>query len=431
MEKLNILSAFIQTYSWQLVITNLTGKKIKFKKTLNLFLIIFLALIVYFISCFNFGILKPIIIYCLITIFYKFIFNITFSESSIINLISMGLHLIAETFMAIVILIINIDSALIHKIFNFTPLSAIFILTIIYFILKIFHNKLEKFKNFMLNEKITYGFYIIFLLSTSFLLFKNLNLSNVWKNNIRLWMNIITLIIFIVLSILVIYEKMKVNKSNKQFNELFNQSEEVASLLENYQKINHENKNELKIIREKIKNDTELKKYIDLIIREKNINEEEKWIGDLVKIKDVAIKGFLSLKINNMIDNSVNVFTIINKNVKNFKFDKYSHKEYRDICRLLGIYIDNAYEASIESRKKEVTIEMSNKNNILTIIISNTFKNKPDIKNIDNIKYTTKGVEHGVGRSLAKEIINKNSFLNQKTEIIKNYFYQYLYIKNK
>ena len=47
---------------------------------------------------------------------------------------------------------------------------------------------------------------------------------------------------------------------------------------------------------------------------------------------------------------------------------------------------------------------------------------------MDKEGYTTKGKNHGVGLSLVKDIINSNSKLEQRREVIKDYFYQYLYV---
>ena len=103
-------------------------------------------------------------------------------------------------------------------------------------------------------------------------------------------------------------------------------------------------------------------------------------------------------------------------------------KNYKDLCKLIGIYLDNAHDACLNSYKKEITIEMFFKNKKLSIIISNTFSGEIDIKSIGKKGYTTKGQGHGMGLSIAKSIINNNEIFEQRKEIINNYYYQYLYI---
>jgi len=199
--------------------------------------------------------------------------------------------------------------------------------------------------------------------------------------------------------------------------------------LNRYKKYNHENKNQLIVIRENSKGNEKVTEYIDSILNE-SMGHEDKWISELSYITDPGISGFLSVKINEMIDNGIKLSLIISPKVKNYKFENIKPKEYKEICRVLGVYLDNAHEASKETKKKEVTIEILIDNNKLLIIISNSYKGKIEIEKIDKEGYTTKGKNHGVGLSLVNDIIKSNKNLEQKREVIKDYYFQYLYIKN-
>ena len=76
-----------------------------------------------------------------------------------------------------------------------------------------------------------------------------------------------------------------------------------------------------------------------------------------------------------------------------------------------------------------MTIEILMDKLTLILIISNSFKGEIELDKIDEEGYTTKGKNHGVGLSLVKEIIDSSEKLEQNRKIIKDYFFQYLYIK--
>ena len=61
--------------------------------------------------------------------------------------------------------------------------------------------------------------------------------------------------------------------------------------------------------------------------------------------------------------------------------------------------------------------------------LSNNYKDKINISEVDMKGYTTKGFGHGYGLSLVKDILSKNDVLTQKRELNGIYFVQKLYIK--
>ncbi len=421
---LGITVSIIQIISWGYVITQLMNKKINITKVKNIVLIIIMVLCGYLLFKVNLGFSKTIIAYCTFTLCYKYIYEITLEDSAILNFISISLHCILEILIVFISLFLVSDIDKLEKYMYITPLSGLIMFIFIIIIFIIFKKWLRILPKELKKQKTNTKFYILLLVCFAILF--SININN-W-NDKNLFYNIITIIIFGLIILLLFIEKHKTAIKEKEFNSLFKQSQCIASLLQKYQKINHENKNDLRIIRSKISNNKEVIEYIDEILNEKNISNKNKWISELHKIKDKGIYGFLSLKLNKMVDSGIIVNLIISDRIKNYKFNKLNNKEYKDLCRLLGIYLDNAHDASINSKEKEVSVEIIRKNNKIVIIISNTFSEKIEIKKIDNFGYTTKGEGHGVGLSLGQDIIFRNNFITQKRKIIQNYYFQFLYI---
>lgn len=420
-----IISCIIQSVSCIYTMSYLTKRKTEINKQ-NIWIICIMTILFYILVSIDIVVAKPLLIYLIVIICFKYFYKITFNESVIASFISMILNGLSEALSSIIIILLRVPQAIIQKYLQNTPLSNIIIFLVIIIIIKYFKKYFIKLKGVMEKERITYIFYFIMAIGITLLLSKNI--GN-WKNNVDFIVNGIIIAVFIIIVFSLFQEKHKTHKKTEEFNELFKQSESVKTLLNRYKKYNHENKNQLIVIRENSAGNEKVIDYIDSILNEK-VGHEDKWISELSYITDPGISGFLSVKINQMIDKKIKVTLTISPRVKNFKFEKIKSKEYKEICRVLGVYLDNAYEASKETNKKEVTIEMMMDNNRLTIIISNSYKGKIEIDKIDKEGYTTKGKNHGVGLSLVKDIINSNSKLEQRREVIKDYFYQYLYVKN-
>lgn len=148
--------------------------------------------------------------------------------------------------------------------------------------------------------------------------------------------------------------------------------------------------------------------------------------SSLVNIKNIPVKGLISIKTSKAISLGINVVLNVLKPVENFVLKDI------DICRILGILIDNAVEASVESDNKILNIGILNDEDEIYIIISNSYKIKPVIHKIFEKGYSTKGEDRGLGLDILKKIKeNKYQNLNINTFIKDNMFHQELIIEDK
>ncbi len=418
------LIGLVQIVSCTVIVQELLEKKIKFNIK-NIIILIMMTFAMFLMLKFNFGIYKPVTFLIILILGYKIIFELKTSESIITNFISMLINVLSEIIIALLIILLKVPQNIMDKYLTNSVISNILSLVFIFIIVNLFKDKLIKFKKVLLKEKITYILYFVIAIGITLLLSKNV--GN-WKNNIDFIINTIIIVIFLIIIFSLFIEKYKMYKKTEEFNNMYKQAESVKTLLNRYKKYNHENKNQLLVIREIANGNKKIIKYVDSILEE-NIGHEDKWISELSYISDPGISGFLSVKINRMIDNNINVTLTISPKVKQFKFEKLDSNLYKKICNVIGVYLDNAFESSINTRKKEVTIEILMDKLTLILIISNSFKGEIELDKIDEEGYTTKGKNHGVGLSLVKEIIDSSEKLEQNRKIIKDYFFQYLYIK--
>ncbi len=78
-----------------------------------------------------------------------------------------------------------------------------------------------------------------------------------------------------------------------------------------------------------------------------------------------------------------------------------------DLCRVLGVVIDNAIEAAAESENKQVSLSFERKDkNTMVFAISNSTRGEVDTSRIFDSGYTTKASHTGIGLSQVTRILN-------------------------
>ena len=143
-----------------------------------------------------------------------------------------------------------------------------------------------------------------------------------------------------------------------------------------------------------------------------------------------GIKGFFYYKFMEAEKRGISVSVNISKKIENSFLGKLQTKDFKDLVRIIGVYLDNAIEASEKSKDKKLGIEIYLSKEDIDIIISNTFNNiiKPDKLGIE--RFTTKGKKHGYGLLLVKHILSSNTMFESKNEIINNLYIQKLKIND-
>ncbi|MDD4705840.1 MAG: GHKL domain-containing protein [Bacilli bacterium] len=113
-------------------------------------------------------------------------------------------------------------------------------------------------------------------------------------------------------------------------------------------------------------------------------------------------------------------------NFSKFNYKSLSNKIYVDLCEIISISIDNAIEASINTKDKVIYLNLLEENNYLFIEIINTFCNDINIDEIGDMNYSTKKRNSGLGLYY---IINLNRKIKIKNKIRDNLFIISIIIK--
>lgn len=407
--------------------------KERFKiNSIGVILSIVFGLIYFLLMNNNFQISRPFILHSVAFVFLLMTYRKTVINTLISVLYTLFILLISEAiYVLIVTFIFNITvetfnaGAIGYFISNFTVMINALILS-----------KLSRITNFFefivswTSKRELLNLYASVLLALVIVIFITYyNFINVLPSCILLITNIICLaIIFFIIN----YFKERTNNNRiiNEYDHLLGYVQKYEKVIEEKSKSQHEYKNQLILLKSVVsKNNKKALGYIDELYTEFKDNDDIELLKKLKYLPSGGLKGLIYYKLEEMYEKGINVFVDISLELKNMDIDKTINRNLKDISKVIGVYIDNAIEACVESKEKYLVFEVYCQNELLVFSISNTYSNVVDLSRVDQEGYTTKGDGKGYGLSLVKDIIEHNDELSQSRELNGIYYVQKLYIK--
>lgn len=243
--------------------------------------------------------------------------------------------------------------------------------------------------------------------------------------------NAITIVVYSFIVFKMFEEKSRYIKMNNKYNMTNTTLKELEQNVTRLKITNHENKNQLLTIRNMIKKGEDSKsliKHIENIVNTK-IKDDETLMLQTSTITNSMISSIVYSKMLTMKENDVDAALIISRDIKDLYLSDIPDELAVEVCKIIGLYLDNALEEVSKYEEKIINIEFYAEKKTLCIAISNNFEGEIDFEKMDNPGYTTKENGHGYGLSLVREIIESNDRLSSEREIKDNIFKQILKIK--
>lgn len=307
---------------------------------------------------------------------------------------------------------------------NFSVLGIMIILTVS------IRKPLKKLINYNLstNKKIIVMSSITLVMLAIF--FYNLIKTFEFNNNIITYLVIIVMLICILLYLF--KQKIENEKISKKYDELLDVMKSYESDIEEQRTLRHETKNEFATIKCKLQDKEDNKtiiEYIDSVIGEKEKAGSTKY-SKFKYLPSNGLKGFFYYKFIEAEKKGISVSVNISKQIENSFLKDIETKDFKDLARIIGVYLDNAIEASSTSEDKKLGIEMYLIKEKIEIIITNTFNNEINLDKIGKESFSTKGKHRGHGLLLVNKILSENNKFEAKNEIRGNIYIQSLKIKD-
>ena len=421
----SVLCGLIINISFFTIAKRTMNSKIKLFNISNLILILVLSIMYAVIYNEGYSILYTMTNYLSIMLFNKLIFKENMKNTIISTIIALLIIMLADFINSLII--INFFSLeQIRSCWYVRIISNIIVATISIslFSIKPIVNKCRYFYKKINNKDITIILLFIILVVSIVIIAFNMSKNLFW--NTDYFANFFVVITLIIFCYIFINENNEFNILNEKYDSLFNYVQTFENWIEKEQLNRHEYKNQLASIR-CVTNEKKVRDKIDSIMLD-NINITNDTVNQLKPIPNGGLKGLLYYKIAIAENNKLNIELDISiKNPEIIK--KLSEDKIKILCRLLGIYLDNAIEAAKETKKKIISIEIYEVDKNINIVITNTFDNTNDISKRNDKGFTTKGHGHGKGLYFAKKMIDKSNWLEESQSILDKYYIQRLIIK--
>ena len=294
------------------------------------------------------------------------------------------------------------------------PAIAIIIIFSITICDKMIVRFIKKLLNKIFNIKIPGLFLVIIFLSTVFAMMMYLT-----NFELKVTDKMLILLLIILEYSLFLYntlmEKHKSLELQEKLDTMVNVTSEYEDMLEENRITNHENKNQLIVIKDMISPDNkEAIKYIDKMI--KTTYKDDSNLHLMVsKIPLGGLRGLVYYKLLAMKNNKIDFIMNVDKGIKKDVFSNINTELLQNLCKIVGVFLDNAIEAVAGLEEKIVGIEMYLDDSFFVISISNEFTSKIDFESLGKKKYSSKGANRGAGLRLVERIIKENKDLfNEK-----------------
>lgn len=422
-----LIMSFIQFYMCSKILN--TKIDYKSKKFILIFLLFSLYLDVIYATTDNF--IRVIITYAIFSFALNKLFDVSIVKSIVTSFIIIFYTFISEIFFAIIITVVfKLNISDIQNQYFSDLLSNFAIAVIMFLIIKI--KKLTDFCTKIISNIDEKSNKKIFLFIISTVVIFSLVLYSIYFSIDLVWfliIGIIVLVIFATLLLNFIKEKIDNYKLKNEYDLVLDNLSEYEKMYALQRMKNHEYKNDLSVLRAMI--DPKNKKALDYI---NNIIDLKKdvsnaWMETLKIIPEGGLRGIIYYKLLDMQQKQIKFEFSPGKNYNPTSYIKLKENVKNDVCKLLGIYLDNAIQAVEKISKKKIYLGISETENSIIFTIGNNFNNNVDLSRIYEKGYTTKEKGNGYGLAIAQEIVDSNNFIRIKTKIIRDKFIQELKIK--
>ena len=185
---------------------------------------------------------------------------------------------------------------------------------------------------------------------------------------------------FIISTVLIIniikahMEKVDIEMRQDSYNRLQEYTNQIENMYSSLRSFKHDYSNIMLSMSGYIEaNDMEgLRDYFDkeILPLSKNITKNTAHINQLINIKTTELKSIISSKLLYAIELNINVSIEVTDEVTSIPMDTL------DLCRVIGIFLDNAIEATLETDRPTIRFALINLDTEYIFIISNTFLEK-------------------------------------------------------
>ncbi len=419
-------------FQLSLAIRNVWPKRMSLKAFIALYLLLLLAGVpVRFFSCVPyglFGILAAACVYGLV------VCRDTASENVCMSMIGCVLAVVTENLLSIFFNML-IPSELANQ--QYISFGVVLTRILLFYVITLFCGRLLK--KLLLSGKgilrLLQTWYLIdaaLLLLITIYLFDNLipgqngSVGRMIYNNVLHISGYLLVMLFLLLAMRRSYlEQIQAEAKKKALEDLQDYTRNLEDMYNSLRSFKHDYVNILLSISGYIENRDmeELKNFFeDKIFPTKNLIDQGDYkLNQLSNVGVLEIKSLLSAKVIYAHESGIDVTIDIPDRVDSFLIDTV------DLARILGIFLDNAIEASLETIEPQMGLNILQNPGGVSIVISNRVQdNGPALHKLKEKGFSTKAGHQGIGLSNAQKIIDSYNNVLLETTMRRGCFMQHM-----
>ena len=415
-----------------LAIRNVWPKRMSLKAFIVLYMLLLLAgMPVTLLSCIPYGLFGILVAVC---IYGLAACRDTASQNVCMGMIGCLLAVITDNFLAILMDIL-IPSALLNQQHFSFGISLIRVL-LFYFITLFCGSLLKKIllsgKGVLHLQQTWYLIDAALLLLITIYLFDNLipgqngSFGRMIYNNVLHISGYLLVMLFLLLAMRRSYlEQIKTQAKQKALQDLQDYTHNLEAMYNSLRSFKHDYVNILLSLSGYIENCDmdELRDFFeDKIFPTKNLIDQGDYkLNQLGNISVLEIKSLLCAKMIYAHESGIDVTIDIPDRVDSFPIDTV------DLARILGIFLDNAIEAALETETPQIGLNIIQNKDGVSIIISNCFRdNGVVLYKLKQKGFSTKSGHQGIGLSNVQKIISSYDNVLLETTMQCGYFMQHM-----
>ena len=410
------------------IIKKVTNSQEKLLCIKNLLLLSLLSIITIVLYKSKYTGLEQVVILISNIIIYKIIFGLSFESGLIVTGIVMVAIAIGDMISGM--LLVHFYSAEQVRSAPFLALTANVIVSLVdigIINIKLVKTQLVRFYNYcQKRQSVVNAIFLVVLVIGLYA--SGYNIASAKEFDIKYVFNMLLVISLCITAYIFIKNKNNYNQLTDEYDNLFSYVQNFEDWIEKEQLNRHEYKNQLAVLYCLTK-EKAVKDKINEILDD-NINIEGTVINELKLLPKGGIKGLMYYKVAVAQKKKVTVTAAVSLESKGI-LSTLKEKDIRVICKLLGIYLDNAIEAAEETRKKALYIEVYELSNKVCFTISNSFKKKSNFDDRNKKGVSSKGEGRGNGLYFASKVLEANKWLESSQDVVDKFYIQKLTINKK
>ena len=422
------MMCMIQLFGFGIILFN-TNITTNIKKNIIIYLIssIFAALV---FANFD-GTIKTLLLCIVFAITFYIVFGLSPTRSIFVTLIYVILNIIPDLIVLnSIIYIFNVDKEYCYENIAGGIISNTLVAITMIVLTYIFRKTLRKLVNYNVSASKKIIFISVLILIALGIFFYNL--ISVFENNNNIIAYLVVIFTLIVVLFYLFKQKIDNDAISKKYDDLLSVMKQYEIDIEEQRTRVHETRNELMTIKSKItdkEKESEIVKYIDSVLGDK-VSSSMSRFSKFAYLPSNGLKGFFYYKFLEAERKGLKVSINVAKKIENCFLKDLDTKDFKALVRIIGVYLDNAIEASSNSKDKKLGIEFYYINDKAKLIISNTFEDSVNLDKVGKEVYSTKGKTRGLGLMLVKKILRENDIFKSSTSVDNNLYIQELVIEN-